>query len=106
MNNLSSLLATSPPTNSDVSATAQATAWASKASSIASMALASASSVDVEADSCKAVITVALYNLGMLALLEGKKEEAGKLLADVVDKAKQWKLIQAEIRAKEVLENL
>ena len=106
MNNLSSLLASASPTSSDRSAAAQAMAWANKASSIATLALSSASPVDVGADSCKAVITVAAYNLGMLALQDGKKEEAGPLLMNAMRKAKEWKLKEAEVRAREVLRTL
>lgn len=110
MNNLSSLIASAPSAPSkEISQTTQAIAWANKASAIASAALAHPSSVnapDQEVNSCKPVITVALYNLGMLKLMEGKKEDAKALLNQAKERGKEWKMKDAELRASEVLKSM
>jgi len=110
MNNLSSLIASAPSAPSkEISQTSQAIAWATKASAIASAALAHPSSVSApeqEVNSCKPVITVALYNLGMLHLMEGRKEQARTLLGQAQERAKEWKMRDAEARAKEVLQGM
>ena len=110
MNNLSSLIASAPAVPSkDISQTAQAGAWASKAANIASSALRESqrqSSLSSEGDECKAVLVVALYNMGMLKLLEGKKEDARKLLTEAKEKSRDWKLREAELRAHESLRRI
>jgi hypothetical protein len=115
MNNLSSLIASSPKAPSrEISKEAQAKAWASKALAISQGAMSSSSvgqsagKADLlgEADTCKPIVVVALYNLGMLALMENKKEEATRLLNSAKDKAKEWQMKDAEVRAADVLRTL
>lgn len=109
MNNLSSLIASAPKAPSqDINQTAQAVAWASKASEIATMALsgASGSSAVQEAEQCKPTLTVALYNLGMLKLMQGDKAAAKGLLDQAKQRAAEWSFRDAESRANEVLKTL
>lgn len=107
MNNLSSLIASAPNAPSqDIKSTTQAFAWAMKASQIAGTAIAGASEVDLQVGACKPVQTVALYNLGMLKLMDGDKVEAKKFLDQAKAKGKEWGLKDAEFRANEVLKSL
>ena len=109
MNNLSSLIASAPRAPSqNINQTAQAVAWAKKASEIATMALDGATGTIAleEAEQCKPTLTVALYNLGMLKLMEGDKKAAKALLDQAKARAAEWNFKDAEIRAGEVLKSL
>lgn len=109
MNNLSSLIASAPKAPSEnIGQTAQAVAWANKASEIATMALngATGSTALQEAEQCKPTLTVALYNLGMLKLMEGDKRAAKNLLDQAKARAAEWNFKDAESRASEVLKTL
>ena len=107
MNNLSSLIASAPSAPStNIPQGTQAFAWASKASQIAKAAIGSASELDTELNTCKPVLTVALYNLGMLRLMEGDKQGAKGFLDEAKAKAKEWGLKDAEFRAAEVIKSL
>ena len=107
MNNLSSLIASAPKAPSkDIRSTEQAFAWANKAAGISGQVLKQASEIDTGADSCRPVLTVALYNLGMLKLMDGDKEMARKYLNEAKVKAKQFGLKDAEARAQEVVSSL
>lgn len=104
MNNLSSLIASAPRAPSkDIGQVEQASAWANKAAGISGAVLRQASEVDAGSDDCKPVLTVALYNLGMLKLLDGDKEGAKKYLNEAKLRAKQFDLKDAEVRAHETL---
>lgn len=59
-----------------------------------------------EAEQCKPTLTVALYNLGMLKLMEGDKKAAKTLLDQAKNRAAEWNFKDAEIRASEVLQTL
>jgi hypothetical protein len=109
MNNLSSLIASAPKAPSqDINQSKQAFAWANKASEIANMAMKSASGTLAleEAEQCKPTATVALYNLGMLKLMEGDKKAAKVFLDQAKAKAAEWNFKDAELRANEVLKAL
>ena len=109
MNNLSSLIASAPKAPSqNIAQTAQAVAWANKSAEIASMAMSGAKgSVALEeAEQCKPTLTVALYNLGMLKLLQGDKKAAKEFLDQAKAKASEWNFKDAESRATEVLKSL
>lgn len=108
MNNLSSLIASAPSAPSkDIGQVAQSVAWANKSAEIASMALSSATGATAlaEAEQCKPTLTVALYNLGMLKLLEGDKKAAKQYLDQAKAKASEWNFKDAENRADEALKS-
>lgn len=107
MNNLSSLIASAPQAPSkDIGQVQQASAWAQKAAGISQAVLKQATEVDSGADSCKPVLTVALYNLGMLGLMEGEKDKARKFLTEARVRAKEYGLKDAEARAQEVVSSI
>ena len=107
MNNLSSLIASAPQAPSkNVDQVQQALAWAKKAEAISGRVLKEASEIDAGADDCKPVLTVALYNLGMLKLTEGDKESAKKYFGKAKQRAREFNIKDAEVRAHEAITSL